>query len=425
VPLPTLSHAGAARKSRGPSDYHPGAVAGDVDLTACIIARDEEQALPDCLAALGFCDEIVVVDGGSRDRTVAIAEAAGARVIHQEWLGFAAQRNVALDHARGRWVLEVDCDERVSLQLATEIAAFVRAAPEDVDLAGLPRRHHLVGHALGPSAKYPAYVHRLVRRGAMRHDERRTVHEGFVPEGPTAAFEGPLEHLLARTWREAFSDAWRYAKLEADQIHAPRSAAAVVKGALVRPLVKVGYRVAVDGGWRDGAYGLAKILLDAATDSAVWILHFVRGERAVAGDSGRTAGEHYGAFAFRRGGPKLVGVALGARGAAEAEEWLATARAAGADVALITPQAPGPHGGPPAPVRRRRTGGRGLFALIRGLDAETMLRPYDAVVTFDAGAARAVRRVPGHLRGLLVEDGLAAPPAAVAERALTARPTAG
>jgi Glycosyl transferase family 2 len=393
----------------------------DLDLSACIIARDEEQALPGCLASVAFCDEIVLVDGGSTDRTVAIAEEAGARVVHQEWLGFAAQRNVALDHARGRWVLEIDCDERVSPELAAEILAFVRAAPDDVDLAGLPRRHDFVGHRLGPAAKHPAYVHRLVRRGAMRHDERRTVHEGFVPDGPTHAFEHDLEHRLAGSWREALGDAWRYARLEADQIHAPRSASAVLKGALARPAAKVAYRVVVDGGWRDGAYGLAKIVLDAATDSAVWILHFARGERAVAGDSGRAAGEHYGAFAFRRGDAKLVGLALDARGLAEADEWLAAARAAGADVALVTVQRDGPLGGVPAPVRRRRPDDAGLLALSHALDAETMLRPYDALVTFDGRARRTARRLPGRLRGLVLADGLQAPPAAVRERALAAR----
>jgi hypothetical protein len=396
-------------------------VTSDFDLSACIIARDEEQTLPDCLASVAFCDEIVVVDGGSTDRTVAIAEAAGARVVHQEWLGFAAQRNVALDHARGRWVLEIDCDERVSPALQREIAAFVRAAPEDVDLAGLPRRHWFVGRRLGPSAKYPAYIHRLVRRGAQRHDERRTVHEGFVPDGPTHPFEGDVEHLLARTWGEALSDAWRYAKLEADQIHAPRSAVAVVKGAVARPAAKVAYRVAVDGGWRDGIHGLAKIALDAATDSAVWILHFVRGERDVAGDSGRAAGEHYGAFTFRRGDAKIVGVAFDARGVAEAEEWLATARAGGADVALVTDEGDGPLGGSPIPVRRRRLPRAGWVALARALDAESMLRPYDALVTFDGRARRVAGRLPGRLRGAVLDDGLSVPPVAVRERALAGR----
>jgi Glycosyl transferase family 2 len=418
VPLPTLPDEPPRRKSRG---YDAAFVSGALDLSACIIARDEEQALPDCLASVAFCDEIVVVDAGSTDRTVAIAEAAGARVVHQDWLGFAAQRNVALDHARGRWVLEIDCDERVSPELAAEIAAFVRHAPDDVDLCGLPRRHELAGHRLGPSAKYPAYIHRLVRRGSQRHDERRTVHEGFVPEGPTHPFTGDVEHLLAPTWREALADAWSYARLEADQIRAPRGAAAFVKGAIARPLVKLGYRLAIDGGWRDGPAGAAKIVLDAGTDSVVWILHPARGDRTVAGDSGRAAGQHYGAFAFRRGGAKLVGVATGARGQAEAEEWLATARALGADVALITAASGGPIGGPPAPVRRRTLARGGWIPLVRALDAETMLRPYDALVTFDARAARLAGRVPGHLRGLIQEDGLALPPATVHDRALAAR----
>jgi glycosyl transferase family 2 len=418
VPLLTLPYRSARRKWHG---YHAGSVSGELQLSACIIARDEEQALPDCLASVSFCDEIVVVDSGSTDHTVSIAEAAGARVIHQTWLGFAAQRNVALDHARGRWVLEIDCDERVSPQLAAEIAAFVRVAPEGVDLAGLPRRAHLVGHRLGPSAKYPEYVHRLVRRGAQRHDERRTVHEGLVPDGPTHPFEADLEHLLALTWREAIGDAWRYAKLEADQIRAPRSAGAFVRGALARPAAKVAYRLIVDGGWRDGLFGLAQIVLDAGTDSTVWTLHMVRGERAVAGDSGRRPDQHYGAWTFRRGDARIVGVALDARGAAEAEEWLATARGAGADVALVTSAPAGPIGGPPVPVRRRMLPGAGWFALARALDAEGQLRAYDALVTFDGRGRRLVRALPGRLRGLVQDDGLRVPPATVRDRALAAR----
>jgi (heptosyl)LPS beta-1,4-glucosyltransferase len=398
---------------------------GAVLLSACLIARDEEEALPDCLASVAFCDEIVLVDSGSTDRTVAIAEAAGVRVVHQRWLGFAAQRNVALDHASGRWVLEIDCDERVSPGLQREIAAFVRTAPEGVDLAGLPRRHEFVGRRLGPSAKYPAYVHRLLRRGAHRHDERRTVHEGLVPDGTTHPFEHELEHLLARTWREALTDAWTYARLEADQIHAPRSVGAVVRGALVRPAAKVAYRVAIDGGWRDGRQGLAKIALDAATDSAVWVRHGLRGARPAAGDSGRTAEQHYGAFRFHRGTAKIVGVAFEEHGVAEAEDWLAAARGAGAEVALVTHLADGPIGGVPVPVRRRRLPRAGWSALTRALDAESMLRPYDALVAFDGRAARVAGRLPRRLRGAAVEHGWQVAPADVCARVLADREAAG
>src|SRR4051812_37368195 len=155
-------------------------------LSACIIARDEQAHLPDCLASVAFCDEIVVVDSGSRDATREIARAAGATVVDQPWLGYGAQRNVAIDHAAGAWILEVDADERVSPELRAEIEAFVADAPAGVDLGGLPLRDVFLGRPLGPSAKYPKYRHRPFRRHAYRHDQHRAGHEGLIPAG-----EGP------------------------------------------------------------------------------------------------------------------------------------------------------------------------------------------------------------------------------------------
>jgi glycosyltransferase involved in cell wall biosynthesis len=406
----------------------PGAPA--FALSACIIARNEETALPDCLASVAFCDEIVVVDSGSTDRTVAIAEAAGARVVHQPWLGFGAQRNVALDHARGDWVLEVDADERITPALAAEIQHFVAHAPSDVDLAGLPLRDLLVGHPLGPSAKYPKYRHRLVRRGALRHDEQRTVHEGLIAVGPVHPFTGDLEHLLATSWGEAIGDVWRYARLEAEQLHAPRSLRGLVTGGLLRPAVKVVDRLVIDGGWRDGAPGLAKILLDAGGDSAVWFRHVLLRHDGRRGDSGRHAGQHYGAWTFRQGAVRIVAVAYGADASSAATRWLAGARAdLGADVTLIADHVvPGDDRGGPVPdtsqrasVRVHTPGGSGPLALTRALEAEEQLRSFDAVVSFGDRAARLLRRVPGRLRGALQATGADQAPHNVYDRALALR----
>ncbi|HTU78133.1 MAG TPA: glycosyltransferase family 2 protein [Solirubrobacteraceae bacterium] len=378
-------------------------------VSACIIARDEAASLPGCLASVAFCDEIVLVDSGSSDATTAIARAAGARVIEQPWLGFAAQRNVALDHATGTWVLEIDADERVTPELRAEIERFLAASPNGAkggaDLAGLPLREIFLGHPLGPSAKYPKYRHRLVRRGAYRHDEARTVHEGFMPDGAVQPLEGDLTHLLASSWREALADAWRYARLEAGQLQGRCTPAAWLKGALLRPAVKLVYRLAVDGGWRDGWPGLARISLDCATDTVVWTRHVLGRRGAELGASGVAGDTHYGSRKIRCGSLRAVGVAADPSSAERAGGWLASAQAAGADVALIRPGAGGEAGEDVdvrgGALRVRPLARAGPLALIRALDAEDQLRPVDAVVSFGWRARLLMLGVPSGLRGEL------------------------
>ena len=366
-------------------------------LSACVIAYNEEQSLPECLASVGFCQEIVLVDSGSTDSTPEIARAAGARVIEQPWLGFAAQRNVALDHASGDWVLEIDADERVSPQLRGEIERFLLHPPDGVELAGLPLREVFLGRPLGPSAKYPKYRHRLLRRGAYRHDEARTVHEGFIPAGVVHPLEGDLVHLLAASWSEAIGDSWRYARLEAGQLQGASSPAAWLRGALVRPAVKLPYRLIVDGGWRDGAAGVAKISLDCATDTVVWTRHLLGRRGSERGRSGVGASAHYGSRRLRQGCLRVVGVAADSPAAQLAERWLASARAAGGDVALIAPRGAVAGGS----IRVRGVPGVGPLSLIRALDAEDQLRPIDAVVAFGGRARMLLRTVPRGLRGEL------------------------
>jgi glycosyltransferase involved in cell wall biosynthesis len=381
-----------------PVAYAPRDQPTPATLSACVIARNEEQRLPDCLASVGFCQEIVLVDSGSTDATTEIARAAGARVVEQPWLGFAAQRNVALDHATGEWVLEIDADERVSPQLRREIERFLADPPDGVGLAGLPLREIFLGRALGLSAKYPKYRHRLLRRGTYRHDEARTVHEGFIPQGLVQPLEGDLIHLLATSWSEAVGDAWRYARLEAGQLQGGRSPAAWVRGALVRPAAKLLYRIVIDGGWRDGWPGLARISLDCVTDTAVWTRHLLGRRGSERGRSGVAGSAHYGSRRLRRGSLRVVGVAADPDMAAVAERWLACARATSADVVLIG-ACPAGQGA----VRVRSLRRLGPLALIRALDAEDQLRPIDAVVAFGSRARLLLRGVPPGLRGEMPE----------------------
>ncbi len=368
-------------------------------LSACIIARDEEARLPACLAGLAFCDEIVVVDSGSRDRTREIARAAGAKVIENPWPGFAIQRNVALDHASGTWALEIDADERVTPQLGREIRELIDRAPA-ADMAALPIRHEFLGAPLGPSARYPAYRHRLFRRDRFRHDEARTVHEGLWPDGPTIALAGDLTHVLAASWGEALADAAAYARLEGAQRPRPSVRDAAI-GACVRPLVKFTYRTFLLGGLRDGRRGLAKVGLDCAADAGAQVLALRRGREDVGGPA-------FGQAAPRLGPVRIVGAATGARGGARVAAWLEAAAAAGADVWLISPERV-------AGLPGEALSGRGPGPFARALDAADQLRPVDAVLVAGRRERAWLRFAPRALRGTVPPLALGADPAAATE----------
>ena len=381
-------------------------------VSACVIARDEEDRLPGCLASLAFCDEIVVVDGGSSDRTVEIARAAGARVVSHEWRGFGAQRNVALDHATGDWVLEVDADERVSGELRAEIEAFLAAPPPGIDIGGLPIRHTFLGRPLGPSAKHPDYRHRLFRRDSYRHDESRTVHEGLWPKGPVHPFSGELDHLLASGVGEAVRDAWSYSRAEAAQMRAPAGPLPYLNGIVLRPIAKLPHRLVVLGGWRDGPAGALKIALDVVSDALVWI-------RVLAGRAGRAPARgdagHFSVAApdTRSGKPRVVAVAKGAAAARGATEWL---ERAGADGVVVTDA---PEAIAPGTVRVRGVRRAGAFHVARAVEAEHQLRPIDALVAAGPREQRLLRFVPAGLHGVGIHE-LDADPVAVTQGVETA-----
>ena len=400
-------------------------------LAACLIVQNEQERLARALESVAFCDEVIVVDGGSTDRTVEIARRAGARVIESPWPGFAAQRNVALDVARSEWILEIDADERVSPALRASIETLLAAPPSGVAMAVCPLRNRFLGKLLGPSAKYPAYRSRLFRRDSYRHDESRAVHEGVEPHERPSVLDGDLEHELAATVREALRDTWRYAQLESRHVRAPQSPRAYLVGIVLRPAAKIVYRVVIDGGWRDGFRGLMKIWLDATSDALVWALALTRGggSRAGGADPSSSTGAvvHFGR---RPTGPsKVVAVADAGEAARVARGWLSGLQQRGVDVALIAvepetaKESGGDAGGPPraatvgAEVPLRVVKRLWPLAVIRALEVETQLRTIDAVVPVGRRARLVWRAIPGTLRPEIPGLTIDLDPEAAAERA--------
>lgn len=369
-----------------------------------------------------------MVDSGSADRTVEIARAAGATVLERAWRGFAAQRNIALDAAHGEWVLEIDADERVTARLRDEIKALVADPPPGVDNAAVPRRQVLFGVPLGPSALYPGCHTRLFRRDRYRHDDRRAVHEGLWPAGPSTYPMGDIEHILASSLRECVRDLRSYSWLESTQLPEVSPVQALVVGIAIRPAAKFAYRTWLLGGWRDGYAGITKILLDCLYDSLTWV-RYVRAGRRATDDSRRseTAGPsseawtadagHFGR-SFEYSGPvRIAAVARGADRTTAAHDWLELAAREGADVVLITDAAPSP-----SRVRTVEIEGAGPLEVLRAIAWEERRNPIEVLVCPGRRARAASRLLPVHLRGVVPPVSLRANSRELIDAALDLRP---
>ncbi|MDH3240356.1 MAG: glycosyltransferase family 2 protein [Alphaproteobacteria bacterium] len=183
-------------------------------ISAILITRDERDNIADCLAALSFCDEIVVVDSGSADGTPDIAREHGAKVsIEADWQGYGVQKQRALDRAGSDWVLAVDADERIPEALRDEILVAVAAA----GFAGyrIKRLNWFLGRPLRHGGWYPDPVLRLARRDAARY-KPAIVHETLLVDGRVGDLEAPMEHLSYRTIDDVLAKMRRYALASAE-----------------------------------------------------------------------------------------------------------------------------------------------------------------------------------------------------------------
>ena len=189
-----------------------------MQISATIIARNEENSVARAISSLGFCDEIVVVDSGSTDRTVEIAESLGAMVIHNDWLGYAAQKNFAARAATHDWILSIDADEEVSPRLAASIQRLREAGTRDVGF-DFARKARYCGRWIEHSGWYPDRKVRLYRRdrGSWKGN---FVHESVVVSGAVGHLDGDLLHYTCDTLEAHRANVERYTDLAAQEIRA-------------------------------------------------------------------------------------------------------------------------------------------------------------------------------------------------------------
>jgi glycosyltransferase involved in cell wall biosynthesis len=222
-------------------------------LTAIVLTLDAARHIEACLAGLAWAEERVVLDGGSRDATIALARAAGARVHIRRFDDFARQRNYALALARTPWVFFVDADERVDDALAAELRTAVRDTSHDG--FWVPRRNIILGGWVRHGGWYPDYQLRVLRRGYAAYDERRPVHELPTVRGTTGKLRAELLHLNYERPGDLWRKQRRYARHEARAL-ARRGIRARPHSFVLQPAREFRRRYVTLGGWRDGWRGL-------------------------------------------------------------------------------------------------------------------------------------------------------------------------
>ncbi len=231
-------------------------------LSVVIIARNEAARIGRCIASVDFATEVIVLDGGSTDDTVAIARAAGARVeVAADWPGFGAQKNRALALARCAWILSLDADEWVDAALAAEIGA-VLAQPSPAPVYRMPRRSRYCGRVMRHGGWHPDYVTRLWQRGKARFSDD-LVHERVLSEGgKPAPLSAPLDHDAFENFEQVLAKLNRYSSDGAAMMHA-RGA----KGSVGRALLHGGWTFfrtyVLRRGFLDGRHGLLLAISNA------------------------------------------------------------------------------------------------------------------------------------------------------------------
>jgi glycosyltransferase involved in cell wall biosynthesis len=230
-------------------------------LSLIVITRDAAHELAACLSAAPFAAEAVVVDSGSSDDTVAVAQRCGARVIAHPFAGFGPQKNFAVGQARHDWVLCVDADERVSPELGATIRALFASGPPPAAAYAMARRNRFLGRWLTHGEGYPDWNTRLFDRRRARWSAD-PVHEHVVADGPVGRLRGDLMHASAESIDAYIAKQNRYTTLQAEAMHARGERASAVR-IVVSPLTRFLRFYVVRLGFLDGVAGFAHIAIGA------------------------------------------------------------------------------------------------------------------------------------------------------------------
>lgn len=238
-------------------------------LVAVVLTLNEERHISECLASLAWADARLVYDSFSTDRTVALAQAAGAEVAQNRFANYAQQRNDALKHVQARfpgddtWLFFVDADERSTPALAAELRAVIASPDAAVrPVWSVPRHNYLFGKLTKGAGWYPDFQARLFHVGRVWFDPQREVHEVALFEGEKGLLRSELTHYNYDSVDQFHRKQRKYAEYDASILF-KQGVRPKPRNFVLQPLREFRRRFFQLRGYGDGLHGLRLALLMA------------------------------------------------------------------------------------------------------------------------------------------------------------------
>lgn len=244
-----------------------------LSISASIITFNEERNIGDCLMSLDFCQEKVVVDSGSEDRTREIAQEMGAKVYERPFEGHWQQKQWALERCTKEWVICLDADERVTPRLRNFLYD-TDLQKSSVDGFEVRRRHIFLGHKMRHSSLYPDYKLRLARREKARWGGLNP-HDKLIVSGRTEKLPFEITHYAWNDCSDYFGTQLRYSRIVAEEKYRTGKRATLSDLAL-RPVYTFLYRYFIRLGILDGFPGFVVSAGGAAACMAKYVFLWER-----------------------------------------------------------------------------------------------------------------------------------------------------
>ncbi|NDC39061.1 MAG: glycosyltransferase family 2 protein [Proteobacteria bacterium] len=230
-------------------------------ISAFVICFNEEQKISRCLESLHWCDELLVIDSGSTDRTVEIAQRCKARVIHNPWTGFLAQKQFGLSQCQGDWVLNIDADEEVSPELAAEIQQKIQVLDCAENGFELLRVVFYLNRWWRKGGWYPEFRLRLMRRNVASWGGEDP-HEHAIVHGVVRRLRGELRHYTYDSISDHVRSLNNHSSVAAQSLYRRGNSASAL-AILSRPAARFFKFFLLKRGFREGFAGLFVALMEA------------------------------------------------------------------------------------------------------------------------------------------------------------------